>query len=218
MVDFIYFNVGGTHYCTSKSTIRKYPNSMLGLMIRSGVPVSQDKNGYYFIDRCGHLFEHILQFIRCDKLLLPDNFQEFDSLECEADFYQIEPLIDAIAEYKLKHITNELTTQNRKILYCTFRGHHLDGTSESYYKIFTKSMYTDYKEVPDITYGRLLNLTSLKKYLSESWMVDDTVQLDINDAPAFFLSQGIHVNPFKADITYAAIDIEIWVQQHELSE
>lgn len=43
----VHLNVGGTKYVTSKSTLRKYPQSMLGVMFTENVPLSTDEDGYY---------------------------------------------------------------------------------------------------------------------------------------------------------------------------
>ena len=95
--EIVHLNVGGTKYITTKSTLCKYPESMLGAMFMENVPLSTDKNGYYFIDRCGHIFQYILQFLRCGKLVLPQGFNELELLKVEADFYQIEGLISAVS-------------------------------------------------------------------------------------------------------------------------
>ena len=95
--EIVHLNVGGTKYITTKSTLCKYPESMLGAMFMENVPLSTDKNGYYFIDRCGHIFQYILQFLRCGKLVLPQGFNELELFKVEADFYQIEGLISAVS-------------------------------------------------------------------------------------------------------------------------
>ena len=47
-------------------------------------------------------FEYVLQFLRCEKLVLQKNFNELELLETEADLYQIEDLISAIEHIKDK--------------------------------------------------------------------------------------------------------------------
>ena len=92
----ISLNVGGVQYATSLSTLTKYEDSMFGGMFGSELPTAKDKDGAYFIDRDGQLFRHILNFLRCDELCLPDDFKELELLKKEADFYQIAPLIAAL--------------------------------------------------------------------------------------------------------------------------
>ena len=67
----------------------------------------RDEYGYYFTDRCGHIFQHILQFLRCGKLVLPDSFNELELLQLEADFYQIGDLASAIDYHKREVEVNQ---------------------------------------------------------------------------------------------------------------
>ena len=68
---------------------------MLGRMFGSDIPSSTDQEGA-FIDRDGHLFRYILDFLRKGNLSLPDNFSELDALQDEADFYEIAELISLL--------------------------------------------------------------------------------------------------------------------------
>ena len=78
----------------------KYPESMLGRMFGGPIPTAQDGGGSFFIDRDGKLFRFILNFLRNDKLTLPDNFAEVEQLKEEVDFYQIAPMMKALAEFE----------------------------------------------------------------------------------------------------------------------
>lgn len=93
-------NVGGHLYTTSMSTLQRYPDSMLGAMFRGDLPTTRDAQGNYFIDRDGTLFRYILNFLRTSELTLPGDFMEMDLLRKEADFYQIEPLIQCLNDPK----------------------------------------------------------------------------------------------------------------------
>lgn len=55
---------------------------------------------HYFIDRDGPSFRHILNFLRCGKLLLPKDYAELNILTQEAEYYEIQPLIEAIKQLK----------------------------------------------------------------------------------------------------------------------
>ncbi|CAL1546230.1 unnamed protein product [Lymnaea stagnalis] len=96
----ITLNVGGILYTTTTATLLKYPESMLGSLLSHNLPSTKDAHGQLFIDRDGHIFRHILNFLRSSQLCLPSNFKELDLLSAEADFYQICPLIEAINEYR----------------------------------------------------------------------------------------------------------------------
>ena len=60
--EIVCLNVSGTKYTTAKSTLRKYPQSVLGAMLTDKIPLSTDENGYYFIDRCGHILNMFCNF------------------------------------------------------------------------------------------------------------------------------------------------------------
>ena len=99
--DIVRLNVGGILFTTTKATLCRFPDSMLGAMFNGSMPTTKDENGCYFIDRDGAMFGHVLNFLRSSQLALPHDFQYFDQLAVEADFYQIDPLLQSIA--KLKH-------------------------------------------------------------------------------------------------------------------
>lgn len=100
--DLIKLNVGGVLYTTTKATLSRIPNSMLGAMFNGSMPTTIDSDGNYFIDRDGHLFNYVLNFLRSSCLALPDDFKFYDALALEADFFQIEPLIQAVTEARRK--------------------------------------------------------------------------------------------------------------------
>lgn len=103
-------NVGGVLYTTTRSTLTKYADSMLGAMFGNRFapsPPSLDRDGNHFIDRDGYMFRHVLNFLRTGHLCLPHGFKDFDLLEAEADFYQVVPLVTA-----LKSIRSRSTSSN----------------------------------------------------------------------------------------------------------
>ncbi|XP_062600723.1 BTB/POZ domain-containing protein KCTD6-like [Saccostrea cucullata] len=94
--EVILLNVGGYIYNTTRATLVKYPNSTLGLMMKEDTLFSKDQDGNFFIDRDGQMFRYILNFCRSGKLCLPQQFSDYDLLENEAKFYEIEPLVTSI--------------------------------------------------------------------------------------------------------------------------
>ncbi|XP_061437381.1 BTB/POZ domain-containing protein KCTD6-like [Lethenteron reissneri] len=100
MSEPVTLNVGGHLYSTSRATLRRYSDSMLGAMFSGDLPTARDAQGHYFIDRDGPLFRYVLNFLRTSELTLPQDFKEIDLLRKEADFYQIEPLIQCLNEPK----------------------------------------------------------------------------------------------------------------------
>ena len=55
-----------------------------------------DGQGNFFIDRDGQLFRHVLNYLRTGGLLSPSNYDKLQSLQCEADYYQIPSLSLAV--------------------------------------------------------------------------------------------------------------------------
>lgn len=100
--DIVRLNVGGVLYTTTKATLKRYSNSMLGAMFNGSMSTTVDENGHYFIDRDGHIFGYILNFLRSSQLTLPSDFQNLDLLAVEADFYQLEPLINCVNKLQTK--------------------------------------------------------------------------------------------------------------------
>lgn len=90
----IELNVGGVHYTTTLSTLTRDPDSLLGQMFtgRSRTPILRDSKGKYFIDRDGVLFRYTLDFLRNQKLTLPENFHECERLRQEADYFQMKEM------------------------------------------------------------------------------------------------------------------------------
>lgn len=63
-----------------------------------------DKEGNVFVDRNGRMFEYILEFLRTDKLCLPDDFSDFDSLTTEVIFFDIPNLSSCLKQAKQKKL------------------------------------------------------------------------------------------------------------------
>ncbi|XP_072035078.1 BTB/POZ domain-containing protein KCTD15-like [Amphiura filiformis] len=104
MDEVINLNVGGRIYTTSRSTLTRYPDSMLGAMFSGRIQSTRDLEGNYVIDGDGPLFRFVLNFLRRSVLTLPEDFKELDMLAAEADFYQIQEFIDAVTQAKEKVI------------------------------------------------------------------------------------------------------------------
>lgn len=96
-------NVGGYVYTTTLYTITQYSDSKLAGFFSGESQVPRDPKGNYFIDRDGPLFKHVLNFLRTRKLILPEDFKDFEQLEIEAKFYQIKPFDEAIQKARKSH-------------------------------------------------------------------------------------------------------------------
>lgn len=93
-------NVGGQLYATTWSTLNRFHSEALQKML--GNP---KEDGRFFLDRDGNMFQYILGFLRNEKLCLPSDFSEFDSLTTEVNFFKIPFLsqcLEKIKQEKLK--------------------------------------------------------------------------------------------------------------------
>ncbi|KAI8430985.1 hypothetical protein MSG28_001078 [Choristoneura fumiferana] len=70
-------------------------------MFNGTIPIVLDTlKQHYFIDRDGGMFRHILNFLRNKKLLLPDNFQYFDLLLHEAQYFELDHMVFMLTKTK----------------------------------------------------------------------------------------------------------------------
>lgn len=96
--DIVELNVGGVFYTTSLSTLTKEPSSLLGQMFSGEYSgkITKDSKGKYFIDRDGVLFRYILDFLRNQKIILPENFHEKERLRNEAEHFKLPEMVKNI--------------------------------------------------------------------------------------------------------------------------
>ncbi|ELU12980.1 hypothetical protein CAPTEDRAFT_134287 [Capitella teleta] len=91
--NIVELNVGGVFYTTSLSTLIKEKESLLGQIFsgqcKAAPTILKDNKGKYFLDRDGVLFRYVLDYLRNQKLVLPENFHEKERLKQEADFFKL---------------------------------------------------------------------------------------------------------------------------------
>nr|XP_054770435.1 uncharacterized protein LOC129278253 [Lytechinus pictus] len=97
MADSLILNVGGKIYQTNKSTLERYTDSIFPSLLKGGASAINEQE-QYVLDRDGEVFRHVLNFLRCRKLVLPAGFCEYDLLLCEAKFFKLFALQKAIEE------------------------------------------------------------------------------------------------------------------------
>ncbi|NXN92513.1 KCD15 protein, partial [Rhinopomastus cyanomelas] len=97
----VHIDVGGHMYTSSLATLTKYPDSRISRLFNGTEPIVLDSlKQHYFIDRDGEIFRYILSFLRTSKLLLPDDFKDFNLLYEEAKYYQLQPMIKELERWK----------------------------------------------------------------------------------------------------------------------
>lgn len=103
MSDFpnvIELNVGGVVYTTTLGTLTRDSGSLLYQMFTGKIkdqPI-KDSKGKYFLDRDGVLFRYVLDYLRNQKMILPETFQETERLKQEADHYRLPGMVRCLAE------------------------------------------------------------------------------------------------------------------------
>lgn len=101
----IELNVGGVFYTTTLSTLTRDCDSLLAEMFgnrskSTSASLLRDSKGKYFIDRDGVLFRYTLDFLRNQKLVLPEQFHERERLLNEARHFRIKEMIFLLNNYK----------------------------------------------------------------------------------------------------------------------
>lgn len=78
-------------------------------MFNGSIPIVLDTlKQHYFIDRDGDSFRHILNYLRNSKVILPDNFNEYEQLYEEAKYYDLHGLVHHLEVIrKVKNIKSE---------------------------------------------------------------------------------------------------------------
>lgn len=106
-MNIIKLNCGGKLFEVSHSTINKYPNSMLAVMINS--PMYNNNNN--FIDRDPELFKIILDYYRTDKIIIPDNISSERVMD-EIDYFCLPKIKPKNMDINQWWIENNIDIQN----------------------------------------------------------------------------------------------------------
>ena len=86
--------------------LTKDPDSTLAAMFSGKFEVKPSEDGAFFIDRDGKHFRFILNYCRTGKLTLPKRATFLDELAEEAEFYQIQGILDELV-FKLPEYFEE---------------------------------------------------------------------------------------------------------------
>jgi len=110
----IRLNVGGSYFVTTKSTLTKFSDSMLGTMFSGRHKIVVDKeDGSVFIDRSPKYFDQILSYLRDGDVFVPENSQDKYGLIKEADFYGLKGLADIVSE-GMEHTHDEKEKKSKR--------------------------------------------------------------------------------------------------------
>ncbi|XP_075266096.1 BTB/POZ domain-containing protein KCTD12-like [Convolutriloba macropyga] len=103
-------NIGGQAFTTTLETLGKYPDSLLGLVfskLNTTIPLLKDTRGRFFMDRDGNLFRYILDYLRNDKVTLPEDFGETKRLIDEAKYFRLDGMVGDLKQQQQQQ-QNEL--------------------------------------------------------------------------------------------------------------
>jgi len=108
-------NVGGHLFSTSLETLTKDLSSMLHAMFSGRFDTKPSEDGSYFIDRDGTHFRYILNYLRTGQLIVPQDRTVCKELLAEAEFYQVEGIINDLRAGSFKD-SSVLTSDQCQIL------------------------------------------------------------------------------------------------------
>uniref|UniRef100_A0A8C6S4S7 BTB/POZ domain-containing protein KCTD7 n=1 Tax=Neogobius melanostomus TaxID=47308 RepID=A0A8C6S4S7_9GOBI len=115
--EILSLNVGGTFFTTRLSTLRRHEDTMLAAMFSGRYHIPQDADGRYFIDRDGHYFGDILNFLREGELPPQELIR---AVHREAQYYSIGPLLEQLED--MQPLTGEKVRQAFLDLLPYYRG------------------------------------------------------------------------------------------------
>lgn len=106
----IQLDVGGHFFSTTLQTLTKVRNTMLASMFSGRFELKTAEDGRYFIDRDGTHFRYILNYLRDLELELPSDIQIRKELLREAQYYNIEGLIQLLMQQDSPPASSSFTT------------------------------------------------------------------------------------------------------------
>ena len=194
MDQLITFNVGGKLFATHKSTVIKYPDTLLGKFLSHPETMKMDVTGSYFWDRNSDLFNYILDFYRTGKIVYPKFISKKD-FHAELEYWGI-----PVPKLKLKFEdivnTDPLDRLLSTLQYFTILSECGSGHSYSFdlsiiYRILvaiehylednTDEVILPYKEGADNTYTDIVNIVQ-KKCLKQGKLSISILELPAGDA------------------------------------
>ena len=125
--DVIKLNVGGVFFQTNLATLMKDKDSLLVSLVTGKLETCQNNDGFFYIDRDGTRFRHILNFLRDGEIPEKVYSDMGDELMIEADFFEIGSLKRALNLLMHKKFSSKLqNSPGNETINC-----HVDDMSEN---------------------------------------------------------------------------------------
>lgn len=107
--DILRLNVGGSIYTARRESLCRFKDSMLASMFSGRFPLKTDESGACVIDRDGHLFKYLLDYLH-GEVHIPTDEQTRVALQEEADYFGI-PYPYSLSD----HLANEMETYSLRL-------------------------------------------------------------------------------------------------------
>ncbi|XP_060050162.1 BTB/POZ domain-containing protein KCTD18 isoform X3 [Erinaceus europaeus] len=104
LLEILRLNVGGCVYTARRESLCRFKDSMLASMFSGRFPLKTDESGACVIDRDGHLFKYLLDYLH-GEVHIPTDEQTRLALQEEADYFGI-PYPYSLSD----HLANEMET------------------------------------------------------------------------------------------------------------
>jgi len=162
----IKLDVGGCKFTTTITTLTRFPDSMIGALFSGRHNLTTDESGYYFIDRDGTNFGHILNFLRCPELfnVRSISFDHLNELKKEAAYYGLDEQMFPIEIETEDNKGNRVVLKNidgiwyytcwdyplstpKAIYYCS----SCDSGADTYYTDYHLRVYCQLKKIPNFS-------------------------------------------------------------------
>ncbi|XP_026348014.1 BTB/POZ domain-containing protein KCTD18 [Ursus maritimus] len=104
VLDILRLNVGGCTYTARRESLCRFKDSMLASMFSGRFPLKTDESGACVIDRDGHLFKYLLDYLH-GEVHIPTDERTRIALQEEADYFGI-PYPYSLSD----HLANEMET------------------------------------------------------------------------------------------------------------